>query len=216
MKKLILSAASSAAVDPYHNRSGALANFRALIKPGTVQVNTDSITAVSVDGGVIQVTPDGVIWNKVSCNGRHYQVSSHCRGSGRICLDLSTPKGGRTTVSLETIWYVLYQMALGGRKVTPGLVVNHKANDNSKVTRPGRVALGPQLVEVVTQGQNKAHGAVWNRVFQATGLRLCFSALDIAFMGYVNALVTVTRAALEAYPSAYWDTIQGVEYLVIS
>lgn len=216
MREKIIDLSGAVVPDPWHNKSGAIGLFQAQIKPGTVFMSGSCIIASTQDGGLIKVTPSGVIWNKVSCNGRHYQVSSHCRGSGRICLDLSTPRGGRTTVSLETIWYVLYQMAFGGRKVTPGLVVNHKANDNSKVTRPGRVALLPQLVEVVTHEQNNAHGRVWNRVFQDIGLRLCFSALDVAFMGYVNSLVTVTREALEAYPSSYWDTIQGIDYLVIS
>lgn len=215
MREKVVDLSGAVVPDPWHNKSGAIGLFQAQIKPGTVFMSGRCMIASTQDGGLIKVTSNGVIWNKVSSNGRHHKVYSHCR-SGRICLDLSTPRGGRTTVSLETIWYVLYQMAFGGRKVTPGLVVNHKANDNSKVTRPGRVALGPQLVEVITHEQNNAHGRVWNRVFQDTGMRLCFSALDMAFIGYVNALVNVTREALEAYPSSYWDTIQGIDYLVIS
>jgi hypothetical protein len=215
MREKIINLNGAVVSDPWHNKSGAIDMFQAQIKPGTVFMSGCCIIASTQDGGLIKVTSNGVIWNKVSSNGRHHKVYSHCR-DGRVCLDLSTPKGGRTTVSLETIWYVLYQMAFGGRQVTPGLVVNHKANDNSKATRPGRVALGPQLVEVVTLEQNNAHGKVWNRVFQNIGLRLCFSALDMAFIGYVNALVNVTREALEAYPSSYWDTIQGIDYLVIS
>lgn len=215
MREKIIGLGGIVVPDPWHNKSGAIDLFQAQIKPGTVFMSGGCIIASTHDGGLIKVTSNGVTWNKVTRGGRHRKVSSHCR-SGRICLDLSTPRGGRTTVSLETIWYVLYQMAFGGRKVTAGLVVNHKANDNSKATRPGRVALGPQLVEVVTLEQNNAHGKIWNRVFQDIGLRLCFSALDVAFMGYVNALVNVTREALEAYPSSYWDTIQGIDYLVIS
>lgn len=215
MREKIIDLGDNIVPDPWHNKSGAIELFQAQIKPGTVFMSGSCIIASTHDGGIIKVAPDGVVWTKISCNGRHYQVTSHCRG-GRICLDLYTPKGGRTSVSLETVWYVLYQMAFGGRQVTPGLVVNHKANDNSKATCLGRVALGPQLVEVITHEQNNAHGRVWNRVFQDTGMRLCFSALDMAFIGYVNALVTVTREALEAYPGTYWDTIQGIDYLVIS
>ena len=99
--------------DPWHNKSGAIELFQAQIKPGTVFMSGSCIIASTHDGGIIKVTPDGVVWTKISCNGRHYQVTSHCRG-GRVCLDLYTPKGGRTSVSLETVWYVLYQMAFGG------------------------------------------------------------------------------------------------------
>lgn len=117
--------------------------------------------------------------------------------------------GTPSSIALESLYAFLDEAYRTGylRDTYKGLVGNCMGNEIAQ-----EMPFNPCWDEIVTRGENSGHGGTWTTIFKNTGLRVVFSARDMAFRGYVERLIDITPEAIKSYPGIQRVVYAGTEY----
>lgn len=174
----------------------------------------DGISSINMTGDTITGISKGIPFTLRGCSEFNWgKIRSYIRSSGRNQAVMTNGQNN-SRVAIESIYAILKDYIEDGKPDYAGLVGNCMANQNAM-----GLPINPKWVELVTTGENSAHGRVWRYCYNA-GVMTVFSALDMRFMAHIRNFQgkvseDLTKDWVLEYPG-HWESWGGQDYYVIT
>lgn len=189
-------------------------NFLVDIKNLEWDKDTDTYTGISMGKKFSCISCLKFSWGQKKSSDR--QSGSGKNIKLRRSIGFDSPKSNTTSsVVIETVYAYLRHMYNTG--IIPwGMIGNVKNNNGAQLIVTDYIIAGDNI-ELIPDGKNQKHGAIWKRIFEACGIHAWFSALDKDFIKYIDSIpkkVKITEEILDAYKGEheFQTDINGIKY----